>query len=85
MKDNESGESIETRRPIPCGNRKPQIIAQGCTECLGQLKVAIDGMLLPVHSRHLRIKKTRAFACIAQSQNLFAPLILAMSALRKSP
>src|SRR5205807_2735071 len=71
MEDHESGKRIETRWWIASGNRKPQILAQGCAECLSQLEIAIDGVLLPVHSRYLRVKKTRTFARIAHSQNCF--------------
>ena len=72
MEDDESGKSIETRWLVPSGNRKTQILAQGRAECLSQLEIAIDGVLLAVHSRYLRIKKTRTFSCVAHSQNLFS-------------
>src|SRR5438128_12044463 len=72
MDDHESGKSIETRWLVPSGNRKTQILAQGRAECLSQLEIAIDGVLLAVHSRYLRIKKTRRFSCVAHSQNLFS-------------
>src|SRR5207244_13148675 len=71
MEDDESGKSIEPRCLVPSGNRKTQILAQGRTECLSQREIAIDGVLLAVHSRYLRIKKTRTFSCVPHSQNLF--------------
>ena len=71
MEQNKGRKFVKARKRISGRERTTQRVADLCASQLSQFEIALDRMLAPIHFGRATVKKSRAFARIAHSVNLF--------------